>query len=487
MADIVLKDRNGRDVQYPGVNYLKVNTVDGGTQGFAAYDPETLTAENIKNGVTVGDVEGALSVPDKEERTIELDFSQGNTMVVTPSNNNELLFEESDVAFAPNPDADNVCMTMDASGFVFEVGSEYQVYWDGTAFDCVAYDASAIDPGFVAVGNGTIFGLQGNDEPFAFATAPIDSSYMMMLCSLLDTAESTHDVKIYKKIVGGGNEKVFTKVNINKPANLVPGNIAKDVDIAGVVGTAESGGGANIRPAMLVYVETQAIFTRNTGTRKFSFFKQVLPEVTVIEAFGSGASHSIASTSSASTNSTTIRPTGKIGTYEMSESGDYVKIAGSISQNYSVSYNVPFATWGILFHLQGLYIRNIDKDNFELYADETFVSSLSNTMVAEKFVSVDFSGVMRTKLSTGDVPLSTIFKRFVVPATIESIPLGIFNNCAGLEEIDFSKCTSVPTTASVSLPTGVSENLQIKVPAALYDEWIAATNWSSFASYIVPV
>lgn len=125
MADIVLKDRNGNDVQYPGVNYLKVNTVDGGTQGFAAYDPETLKAENLPVGVNVGDVVGALEIPEQVTTTIDLDFANGD-MEVTPE--------------------------------------------DGQA---------------------------------------------------------------------------FSKVTIPPPANLVPGNIAKDVDIAGVVGTLETGGGGS--------------------------------------------------------------------------------------------------------------------------------------------------------------------------------------------------------------------------------------------------
>lgn len=125
-ADIALRDRNGKQITYHGINYINLKTRDGGTQGFAAYDPETLVPGNLANGVVVGDVKGALSVPQVVETTIDPDFSAGNMEVV--------------------PD----------------------------------------------------------------------------------------------------NGKVFSKVGILKPANLFPENIAKDVDIAGVVGTLESGGGGAI-------------------------------------------------------------------------------------------------------------------------------------------------------------------------------------------------------------------------------------------------
>lgn len=269
MADIVLKDRNGKDVQYPGVNYLKVKTVGGGTQGFATYDPETLTAENIKSGVAIGDVVGKILVPDREEKTIDLDFSKSNIMTVMPSNNDELLFDESGVPFAPNPAAYNMCLAMDASGFDFESGSEYQVHWDGAVHNCVAYDAAPIDDlvggtGAVAVGNGAVFNLQGNNEPFVFCTVLTDGSRMVIFGSLLDTSEATHDVKIYKKI-DSGKEKLLSKVNIIKPANLVPENIPKDMEIAGVIGTMEGGG------AIATLEEKDVCFYDYDGTCLYSY------------------------------------------------------------------------------------------------------------------------------------------------------------------------------------------------------------------------
>ena len=47
--------------------------------------------------------------------------------------------------------------------------------------------------------------------------------------------------------------------------------------------------------------------------------------------------------------------------------------------------------------------------------------------------------------------------------------------------------TAVPTLASTGAFEKTSSSLVIKVPAALLDEWKAATNWATFADRIVGV
>ena len=97
MADIVLKDRNGNNIEYPGVNHIKVKTTDGETRDFVDSEtvpevienflvtpdfsagdqrivgpdgyvvksaiiqkPETLIPENISKGVNIAGIIGAL-------------------------------------------------------------------------------------------------------------------------------------------------------------------------------------------------------------------------------------------------------------------------------------------------------------------------------------------------------------------------------------------------------------------------------------------
>lgn len=72
----------------------------------------------------------------------------------------------------------------------------------------------------------------------------------------------------------------------------------------------------------------------------------------------------------------------------------------------------------------------------------------------------------------------------VIPQGVTSIGSNVFSSCISLVILDFSESTSVPTLSSTSaIPT--QAELRIIVPDDLYDTWIAATNWSSFASRIV--
>ena len=74
-----------------------------------------------------------------------------------------------------------------------------------------------------------------------------------------------------------------------------------------------------------------------------------------------------------------------------------------------------------------------------------------------------------------------------LPQAITSIGGNAFYNCCGVRYYDFSKHTAVPTLSSANAFSGVPADCEIRVPAALYDEWIAATNWATYASQIVAV
>jgi hypothetical protein len=50
---------------------------------------------------------------------------------------------------------------------------------------------------------------------------------------------------------------------------------------------------------------------------------------------------------------------------------------------------------------------------------------------------------------------------------------------------DFSALEAVPTLSTTNAFANIPSDCKIIVPDALYDEWIAATNWSTYASYII--
>ena len=72
----------------------------------------------------------------------------------------------------------------------------------------------------------------------------------------------------------------------------------------------------------------------------------------------------------------------------------------------------------------------------------------------------------------------------IFPQSITHLGNYAFSNCNNMAIYDFSASSAVPTMASTGSLT-VPTDCKIVVPDALYDEWIAATNWSTYASKIV--
>ena len=68
---------------------------------------------------------------------------------------------------------------------------------------------------------------------------------------------------------------------------------------------------------------------------------------------------------------------------------------------------------------------------------------------------------------------------------VTSITANAFNSCRGIKYYDFSTHTSVPSLANTSAFSNIPSDCKIIVPDNLYDTWIAATNWSTYASYII--
>lgn len=73
----------------------------------------------------------------------------------------------------------------------------------------------------------------------------------------------------------------------------------------------------------------------------------------------------------------------------------------------------------------------------------------------------------------------------IAPNGFVSLPMYAFNGCEGLLIMDLSKSESVPTMENKNAFTKIPSDCKIIVPDALYDTWIAATNWSTYASYII--
>ena len=74
-----------------------------------------------------------------------------------------------------------------------------------------------------------------------------------------------------------------------------------------------------------------------------------------------------------------------------------------------------------------------------------------------------------------------------IPNGVTSINSKTFYNCTGVRYYDFTRHTTVPTLSNTDAFNGIAADCEIRVPAALADEWKAATNWATYANYIVGV
>lgn len=74
-----------------------------------------------------------------------------------------------------------------------------------------------------------------------------------------------------------------------------------------------------------------------------------------------------------------------------------------------------------------------------------------------------------------------------IPSSVHSFGSSVFGSCGSVRFYDFSKHTKVPTLSDKNTFNNIPADCEIRVPAALYDTWIAATNWATYASYIKAV
>lgn len=72
----------------------------------------------------------------------------------------------------------------------------------------------------------------------------------------------------------------------------------------------------------------------------------------------------------------------------------------------------------------------------------------------------------------------------VIPNSVTSIGTTAFLSCYSLIKYDFSQSIAVPMLSNTNAFTNINKIAKIIVPDSLYDEWIAATNWSTYANYI---
>ena len=92
-----------------------------------------------------------------------------------------------------------------------------------------------------------------------------------------------------------------------------------------------------------------------------------------------------------------------------------------------------------------------------------------------------------TKISSYTFQYCDSLSSITIPSSVTTIGGYAFNSCYGVRYYDFTHHTAVPTLSNTKAFTGIAADCEIRVPAALADEWKAATNWATYADKIVGV
>ena len=89
-----------------------------------------------------------------------------------------------------------------------------------------------------------------------------------------------------------------------------------------------------------------------------------------------------------------------------------------------------------------------------------------------------------TSIGTGAFYFCYSITSITIPQSVPSIGNGAFYYCCSILEYDFSSATSVPTLSNANAFIDINGICKIIVPDALYNDWIVATNWATYANYI---
>lgn len=221
MAEFILKDRYGKEKAFDKET-IYVKGTDGERKSFThgAGNPVVQPLNVTENGeypvpdgvdgfapvtVNVPDIPAVihpLSITENGTYTAPANVDGYNPIVVeVEPETSEIILNETHLAgFASDPNfgglyASDYAFGSDIDFFEIVEGQEYIVHWDGNIYSTTAKDASAVLPGALYLGNGTLMGLEGNGEPFAIGC----TSQGVTFFGLTDPAPE-HDVAIIKRV-----------------------------------------------------------------------------------------------------------------------------------------------------------------------------------------------------------------------------------------------------------------------------------------------
>jgi hypothetical protein len=132
-----------------------------------------------------------------------------------------------------------------------------------------------------------------------------------------------------------------------------------------------------------------------------------------------------------------------------------------------------------------------------LYNKPQLIVGCSSTIIPDEVEEIAYACFQGSSIKTINIPALVSYitsysfadcaslSKVIVLGNLTKIAAYAFNKNTSAKEYNFTKCEQVPTLDNVNAFGSIPSDCKIVVPDNLYDEWIAATNWSTYADRIV--
>lgn len=109
--------------------------------------------------------------------------------------------------------------------------------------------------------------------------------------------------------------------------------------------------------------------------------------------------------------------------------------------------------------------------------DDAFIReiSMTNIIIPNSITSIGGGAFLRCNH----------LQNITFPNNVISIGGGAFAECISMEYYDFSSHETIPILGNDMVFSDIPSTCKIIVPDSLYDEWIVAENWSTYADNII--
>lgn len=151
----------------------------------------------------------------------------------------------------------------------------------------------------------------------------------------------------------------------------------------------------------------------------------------------------------------------------------------------TIGNNVTSIGYGVFRNCYSLTDITVSSDNIAYHStNNCLIETESKTLILGCKNSVIPSNGSVTNIGYQAFFYCTGLTNITIPNSVTSIGGSAFDFCRNLTEVNFSARTDIPALESPDVFDNTPDNLAIKVPSDLVDQWKAATNWDAYADKI---